>query len=54
MIANHTERRTSRIHTSLAAPAFGFLLFKLDILVDAMGGGSLPHLAAEEGRTLER
>ena len=54
MSANHTELRTSRIRTSLAVPAFGFLLFKLDILVDAMGGGSLPQLAAEEGRMLER
>jgi hypothetical protein len=54
MNANHTELRMSRIRTSLAVPAFGFLLCKLDILVDAMGGGSLPHLAAEEGRMLER
>jgi len=54
MSANHTELRTSRIRTSLAVPAFGFLLFKLDILVDAMGGGTLPPLAAEEARTLER
>ena len=53
MIANHTERRTSRIRTSLAVPTFGFFLFRLSILVDAMGGASLPHLAAEEGRMLE-
>jgi len=54
MSANHTELRTSRIRTSLVVPTFGFLLFKLDILVDAMGGGSLPQLAAEERRMLER
>ena len=53
MIASHTERRTSRIRTSLAVPTFGFFLFRLNILVDAMGGASLPHLAAEEGRMLE-
>jgi hypothetical protein len=48
MIANHTERRTSSIHTSLTVPAFGLFLFRLNILVDAMDGASLAHLAADE------
>jgi hypothetical protein len=48
MIVNHTERRTSRIHTSLAVPAFGLFHFRLNISVDAMDGASLAHLAAEE------
>jgi hypothetical protein len=48
MIANRTERRTSRIHTSLAVPAFGLFHFRLNILVDAMDSAGLAHLAAEE------
>jgi hypothetical protein len=53
MIANHTEWRTNRIRTILAAPAPQIFLLRLNILVDATGGARLPHLAAEEGRMLE-
>jgi hypothetical protein len=47
MIANHTERRTSsaRIWIFLVQP---------NILADAIGGGSVPHLGAYEEETLER
>jgi putative membrane protein len=30
-----------------AVAAFGFFLIKLNVFVDAIGGGSMPHLAAE-------
>jgi putative membrane protein len=53
MIAHYTDHAANErtflawIRTGLAVVAFGFLLFKLDVLVDAMGGGSLRHLSTE-------
>ena len=53
MIANYTDHAANErtflawIRTGLAVTAFGFLLVKLNVLVDAVGSGSLPHLPAE-------
>src|SRR4030088_667019 len=53
MIANYTNHAANErtflawIRTGLAVTAFGFLLVKLNVLVDAVGSGSLPHLPAE-------
>jgi putative membrane protein len=53
MIANYTNHAANErtflawIRTGLAVVAFGFFLIKLDVLVDAVGGGSIPHLPAE-------
>ena len=54
MIANYTSHAANErtflawIRTGLAVAAFGFFLIKLNVLVDAMGGGSSPRLPAEE------
>jgi putative membrane protein len=53
MIANYTDHAANErtflawIRTGLAVAAFGFFLFKLNVVVDAVGGGNLPHLFAE-------
>ena len=54
MIANYTNHAANErtflawIRTSLAVVTFGFFLIKLNVLVDAVGGGNLPHLPAED------
>ncbi len=53
-IANYTNHAANertflaRIRTALAVAAFGFFLIKLNVFVDAMGGGSLRRLPAED------
>jgi putative membrane protein len=53
MMANYTNHAANErtflawIRTGLAVAAFGFFLIKLNIFVDAVGGGSTPHLPAE-------
>jgi putative membrane protein len=53
MIANYTNHAANErtflawIRTGLAVAAFGFFLIKLNVFVDAVGGGSIPHLPAE-------
>jgi putative membrane protein len=53
MIANYTSHAANErtflawIRTGLAVAAFGFFLIKLDVFVDAVGDGSIPHLAGE-------
>jgi len=53
MIANYTDHAANErtflawIRTGLAVAAFGFFLFKLNVLVAVVGDGSLPHLPAE-------
>ena len=53
MIANYTNHAANErtflawIRTGLAAAAFGFFLVKLNVFVDAVGGGSILHLPAE-------
>jgi putative membrane protein len=55
MIANYTNHAANErtflawIRMGLAVAAFGFFLIKLNVIVDAVGGGSIPHLPAEEG-----
>jgi putative membrane protein len=55
MIANYTNHAANErtflawIRTGLAVSAFGFFLIKLNVFVDAVGGGSMPRLAAEDG-----
>src|ERR1700732_506234 len=52
MIANYTDHAANErtllawIRTGLAVIAFGFFLVKLNIFVDAAGGGGLRHLPA--------
>jgi putative membrane protein len=54
MIAHYTDHAANErtflawIRTGLAVAAFGVFLVKLNILVEAVGGGSLPHLPAED------
>ena len=54
MIANYTNHAANErtflawIRTGLAVAAFGFFLIRLNIFLDAAGGGSIPHLAAED------
>jgi len=54
MIANYTNHAANErtflawIRTGLAVAAFGFFLIKLNLFVDAVGRGSIPHLAAED------
>jgi putative membrane protein len=54
MIANYTNHAANErtflawIRTGLAVAAFGFFLIKLNVFVDAAGGGSIPHLPAED------
>ena len=51
MIANYTNHAANErtflawIRTGLAVAAFGFFLIKLNVFLDAAGGGSTPHLA---------
>ena len=58
MIANYTDHAANErtylawIRTGLAVAAFGFFLFKLNVLVDAAGGGNRPHFAAEDAGAL--
>ena len=58
MIANYTNHAANErtflawIRTGLAAAAFGFFLIKLNVLVDAIGGGSITHLRAEDAGAL--
>jgi putative membrane protein len=58
MIANYTDHAANErtflawIRTGLAVAAFGFFLFKLNVLVGAAGGGNGPHLAVEDAGTL--
>ncbi len=53
MIANYTNHAANDrtflawIRTGLAVAAFGFFLVKLNVLVDAVGSGTPPHLPAE-------
>ena len=52
MIANYTDHAANErtflawIRTGLAVVAFGFVLVRLDVVVHAIGGGTLPHLPA--------
>jgi inner membrane protein YidH len=52
-IANYTNHAANErtflawIRTGLAVAAFGVFLIKLNVFRDAAGGGSIPHLAAE-------
>ena len=54
MIANYTNHAANErtflawIRTGLAVAAFGFFLIKLNVLVDAVGRGSIRHLPAED------
>ena len=54
MIANYTDHAANErtflawIRTGLAVAAFGFFLIKLNVFVDAVGGGSMPHPPAED------
>jgi putative membrane protein len=58
MIAHYTDHAANErtflawIRTGLAVVAFGFFLVKLDVLVDAVGGDSLRHLATEDAGAL--
>jgi putative membrane protein len=58
MIANYTDHAANErtflawIRTGLAVAAFGFFLFKLNVLVDAPRGGSLSHLSGEAAGAL--
>ncbi len=54
MIANYTNHAANErtflawIRTGLAVAAFGFFLIKLNVFVDAVDGGSIPHLPAQD------
>ena len=58
MIANYTNHAANErtflawIRTGLAVAAFGFFLIKLNVFLDAAGGGSIPHLEAEDAGTV--
>src|SRR6266446_4478008 len=58
MIANYTNHAANErtflawIRTGLTVAAFGFFLVKLNIAVDAAGGGTLPRLATEDAGAL--
>jgi putative membrane protein len=58
MIANYTNHAANErtflawIRTALAVAAFGFFLIKLNVLVDAVGGGNLLPVAAEDAGAL--
>src|ERR1700704_5683815 len=61
MIANYTDHAANErtflawVRTGLAVAAFGFFLFKLNVLVDVASGGSLPgHPAEQAGALAER
>ena len=53
MIANYTNHAANErtflawIRTALAVAAFGFFLIKLNVLVDAVGGGNMLPVPAE-------
>jgi putative membrane protein len=53
MIANYTSHAANErtflawIRTGLAVAVFGFFLIKLNVLIDAMSGGSSPRLPVE-------
>ena len=55
MIAKYTDHAANErtflawIRTGLAVVAFGFFLVKLNVLVDAVGDGTLPRLAEDAG-----
>ena len=55
MIAKYTDHAANErtflawIRTGLAVVAFGFFLVKLNVLVDAVGDGTLPQLAEDAG-----
>ena len=55
MIAKYTDHAANErtflawIRTGLAVVAFGFFLIKLNVLVDAVGDGTLPRLAEDAG-----
>ena len=57
MIANYTNHAANErtflawIRTGLAVAAFGFFLVKLNVLVDAVGSGSLPRLPEDPARS---
>jgi putative membrane protein len=57
MIANYTNHAANErtflawIRTGLAVAAFGFFLVKLNVLVEAVGSGTPPHLPAEDAGT---
>src|SRR5260370_28156406 len=59
MIANYTNHAANErtflawIRTGLAVAAFGFFLIKLNVFVDAVGGGSVPHLPAGHATLVE-
>jgi putative membrane protein len=54
MIAHYTDHAANErtflawIRTGLAVVAFGFFIFKLNVLVDAVSGGNLSHISAED------
>jgi putative membrane protein len=54
MIANYTNHAANErtflawIRTGLAVAAFGFFLIKLNVFLDAVGGGNIPRLPAED------
>jgi putative membrane protein len=54
MIANYTNHAANErtflawIRTGLAVAAFGFFLIKLNVFVEAVGGGSIPNLPAQD------
>jgi putative membrane protein len=54
MVANYTNHAANErtflawIRTALAVAAFGFFLIKLNVLVDAVGGGNMLPVAAED------
>jgi putative membrane protein len=58
MIANYTNHAANErtflawIRTGLAVAAFGFFLIKLNVFVDAVGGGTSPHPAPENAGAL--
>ena len=55
MITKYTDHAANErtflawIRTGLAVVAFGFFLVKLNVLVDAVGDGTLPRLAEDAG-----
>jgi putative membrane protein len=55
MIANYTNHAANErtflawIRTGLAVAAFGLFLVKLNVLVDAVGNGSPPHVPEDAG-----
>jgi putative membrane protein len=58
MIANYTNHAANErtflawIRTGLAVAAFGFFLIKLNVFVDAVGGGNIPRPPAEDARAV--